>query len=74
MHKTTITLRTEVWLRLRNRAEREGTSIGTLVNDLLAEALLAGEAGSRPVSIGAGKADVDDLGENARKYLRRSLR
>lgn len=74
MHKTTVSLRPEVWLRLRNRAEREGVAVGSLVNDLLAEALLAGTAGEEPTSIGAGESDITDLGANARKHLRSGLR
>jgi predicted DNA-binding ribbon-helix-helix protein len=47
MHTTTVNLRTDVWLRLRNRAQREGVPVGTLVNDLLAEALVPDHAGGR---------------------------
>jgi hypothetical protein len=71
MHKTTVNLRTDVWLRLRNRAQREGVPVGTLVNDLLAEALTAGLG--EPTFIGAGESSVSDLGSNAKKYLREGL-
>lgn len=74
MHKTTVNLRTDVWLRLRNRAERDGTSVAALINELLADALTSGDAGAEPTSIGAGTADVTDLGANARKYLRSGMR
>lgn len=74
MHKTTVNLRTDVWLRLRNRAERDGVSVAALINELLAEALTAGDGGVEPTSIGAGEADVADLGANARKYLRSGMR
>lgn len=74
MHKTTINLRSDVWLRLRNRAERDGVSVASLVNELLADALTSGEGAAEPTSIGAGEADVADLGANAKKYLRASLR
>jgi hypothetical protein len=71
VHKTTVNLRTDVWLRLRNRAQREGVPVGTLVNDLLAEALTAGIG--EPTSIGAGESTVTDLARNATKYLREGM-
>lgn len=71
MHKTTVNLRTDVWLRLRNRAERDDVPMGTLINELLAEALTAGL--SEPTSIGAGESTVTDLGRNAKKYLREGM-
>lgn len=74
MHKTTINLRSDVWLRLRHRAERDGVSLASLINELLAEALTSGDGGAEPSSIGAGDADVADLGANAKKYLRASMR
>ena len=46
MHKTTINLRADVWLRLRNRAERDGVSVASLVNELLADALTSGDGGA----------------------------
>jgi len=74
VHKTTINLRADVWLRLRNRAERDGVSVASLVNELLADALTSGDGGAGPSSIAAGEADVADLGANAKKYLRASMR
>lgn len=74
MHKTTINLRADVWLRLRNRAERDGVSLASLINDLLADALTSGDSGADPASLGAGEADVADLGANAKKYLRAGMR
>src|SRR5437870_274309 len=57
MHKTTLNLRPAVWVRLRNRAERDGVSVGALVNDLV---------GAR-VGRHAARAFLDDL--DAGRYL-----
>lgn len=73
-HKTTVVLWPDVWLRLRNRAQREQVAVGTLVNALLAQALADGPAGDDFESIGAASSNIDDLGTNARKHLRELAR
>lgn len=73
-HKTTVMLKPEVWLRLRNRAQREQLAVGTLINLLLEHALVEGPAGDDLESIGAGSSDIDDLGTNAHKHLRELAR
>lgn len=72
MHKTTLNLPKIVWLRLRNLAAREGRSVSDVAGELLGEALEARTAGPF-ASHAAGDADVDDLAENAEKYLREGL-
>jgi hypothetical protein len=67
----TIDVRTDVWLRLRNHAERDGVAVDTLVNDLLADALTAGLGES--TFIGAGESTMSDLGRHAKRYLREGL-
>ncbi|CAN5398510.1 MAG: hypothetical protein ACR2JP_06545 [Acidimicrobiia bacterium] len=69
MHKTTLNLDSALFLRLRNRAEVEGTTISDLVNRLLSDALARGPEGMPFSSHAVGVADVDDLGTQAEKYL-----
>jgi hypothetical protein len=73
MHKTTLNLDTALFLRLRNRAAREATTISDLVNRLLGDAFASGPEGGAFVSHGAGTADVDDLGAASEKYLAEDL-
>lgn len=73
-HKTTVMLRPNVWLRLRNQADREHVPVGHLINDLLERALTAGTPDVDPASLAAGASDVDDLGTNSTKYLREMVR
>ena len=73
-HKTTVMLKPNVWLRLRNRADREHVPVGRLINDLLEHALVATASDGEPTSLASGESDVDDLGTNAGKYLREMVR
>jgi len=70
-HKTTVNLRDDLHLKLRTLAQREGVSVGEMLNRLLADALAAREQ-CRFRSFGAGEGDPD-LGLNAEKYLREGL-
>jgi predicted DNA-binding ribbon-helix-helix protein len=47
MHKTTLNLETGLYIRLRNLAETEGSTVSELVNSLLVKALEKGPAGYR---------------------------
>lgn len=71
MHKTTVTLETDVWLRLRNLSARTGKPVGRLINEMLAKALKP-KGRLRFLETGES-ADVDDLGTNAEEYLREGL-
>lgn len=72
--KTTLTLPDDVYLRIRNLAERSGRPLGAVIAGLLSDALERGEAGEPFRSHRAGTADVDDLGVGAEKYLAERLR
>jgi hypothetical protein len=74
MHKTTLNLDTVVFLRLRNRAGIESTTISELANRLIMEGLERGPEGMAFASHGFADADVDDLGSNAEKYLEETLK
>jgi hypothetical protein len=74
MHKTTLNLDTAIFLRLRNRADMEGTTISELVNRLLFAAMERGPEGEAFSSHRFADADVDDLGANAEKYLSETIR
>lgn len=74
MHKTTLSLEPAVWMRVRNLATRRGTSVAAVVNWLLRDALSRTEAGESATSLAAGESDTDDLGTNATKHLRETIR
>jgi len=70
-HKTTLSLRDDLYLRARALAEREGVSLGEMLNRLVADGLGRRDQ-SRFTSFAAGEGDPD-LGVNAEKYLREGL-
>lgn len=71
--KTTVTLPDDVHVRVRALARRSNRTVSDVVGELLLEALAA-RATTAFASHGAGKADVDDLGLNAEKYIAEGLR
>jgi hypothetical protein len=69
--RTTVNLSQDVRLRLEQLAARQGVSLGSLINELVGEALAHRREAFE--SHAAGDADVDDLGVNAEKYLAEDL-
>lgn len=71
MHRTTMNLPDDLFVRLRSLGARAGKPVGQVAVELIEEALTA--RGGSFESHGSGSAEVDDLGINSERYLREGL-
>lgn len=70
MHKTTIYLDDELYLRLQREAEARGTTQALLVREALAEYVVKSKR-LKPRSVGLGRSKRGDLSVRAEELLAR---
>ena len=70
MHRTQVLLEEQQYMILRNRAQREGKSLGALIRDLITLGLQASQrtAGKEGQSISSLKGLIDDPGFHAKDH------
>jgi predicted transcriptional regulator len=68
MHKTTMYLEDDLYVRLQRAAEASGRTQASVVREAVA-VYLAGGQKRRPRSIGLGRSGSGDLGERAEDLL-----
>ncbi|MBI5441220.1 MAG: hypothetical protein HY900_08420 [Deltaproteobacteria bacterium] len=70
MHRTQVLLEEQQYLVLRNRAQREGKSLGALIRDLIDAGLRASQpaVGKGRPGIGSLKGMVEDPGFDAKDH------